>query len=230
MPNNSSTGGYLTPFGTSGELNDAAFTDFLQAVVVGVTGLPATMVRPRWQPDPPNWNPSPQTDWAAIGVVSRRPDKIAAVAHRTAAGQLTQDGFDEVYRQEIIEILCSFYGPDSETNAELLSMGLQVYQNLEQMELSGIGFVEVDDMVSLGEFIHDRYLYRVDLGFKLRRAQIYQYPVLNVLSAQFAVNSDVGLPASPATVTFRTVLNGPLFTWDITGAEFMTGWDTGHWS
>lgn len=229
MPNTSATGGFLVPIGTSGELNDSQLADFLQALVVGVTGLPAVNVRPRWQSEPPTW-PTYGTNWAAIAVVHRRPDKFAHVTHRVTAGQQTQDGFDEVYRQEILEILCSFYGPNSETNAELLSMGLQVYQNLEQIELSGLGLIEVDDMLSLGELIHERYTYRVDLGFKLRRAQIYQYPVLNVLNAQATVNTDQGLPSLPLTVTFRTVLRGPLFTWDISGAEFLNGWDSGSWS
>lgn len=222
MSNNSSTGGFLTPTDVSGELNDAPFTDFLQSVVVGITGLPGTQVRPRWQPEPPNWSPF-GSDWASIGVTARRPDKYAANVHRSFG-----DGFDEVYRQEIVEILCSFYGPSSETNSELLSMGLQVPQNLSVMSLAGLGIVEVEDSILTGELIHERWLRRVDIGFTMRRAQIYKYPVLNLLGAQGVLTID-GMPSQPINVNFHTVLSGPLFTWDI-GFEFLGGWDSGSWS
>lgn len=218
MSNDSSTGGYLSPLSTGGELNDAALTDFLQTVVVGITGLSGSLVRPRWQEEPPN-RPGPLTDWAGVAVVARRPDKFPYTTHRL--------GFDETYRQEILEVLCTFYGPNRENNAELLSLGLQVEQNLEQMNLAGYGLVEVDDPISTADLVHEQYVLRLDLGFKLRRVQIYTYPVLEVAAAQGTVQPSTG-PNQAFNSNLHTVVKAPMFAWDLV-TEFHNGWDNGNW-
>jgi len=58
---------------TTSPLMDAALDAVFQALVVGITGLPGTLVRPRWQPVPPT-QPSVTTNWAAIGVTTNAAD------------------------------------------------------------------------------------------------------------------------------------------------------------
>ena len=41
---------FVQPSGIDGELNDGPLQDFLQSIVVGITGLPGDLVLPRWQP------------------------------------------------------------------------------------------------------------------------------------------------------------------------------------
>lgn len=214
MPNTSATGGYLSPSSINGDLNDSALADFLQTVVVGITGLDGSFVRPRWQVEPPN-KPALGTNWVGLGVHSRKPDGFP------------YERVGRLYRQEILGILCSFYGPNSEANAELLSLGFQVDQNLEAMKLQGFGLIEVDDPLSVPELVHERYVYRVDLGFRLRRVQIYDYSVLTLSGAQVDVKNEQ-LPDQTFVVNYQSVVNRPAFAFGVQ-AEFLAGWGTGNW-
>src|SRR5258708_4203476 len=111
MPD-STTGGYLLPVGAP-PLEGEALNNFLQGWIVGITGLDGTMVRPRWQAEPPNI-PTAGTAWAAIGTQVRPADEFPYVRHNGAANGGA--GQDELHQHEDIEILVSFY--DLGTNGQ----------------------------------------------------------------------------------------------------------------
>lgn len=69
----SSTGGYLLSAPVLPLPANLTFTQFLQQVFVGISGLPANLVRPRWQIDPPK-QPDINTNWLAIGSPKMTPD------------------------------------------------------------------------------------------------------------------------------------------------------------
>lgn len=174
MPD-SSTGGYLSPSSTGGDLNDASLSQFLQQVVVGIVGLPGSMVRPRWQAEPPNI-PDFGANWAAIGPGPRKRDSYS---HTQANGENVT-----VIRNRTMDILCSFYGPSAEANSELLAMGLEVAQNREVMQLAGFNLVSgAGDSTIVPVLIKQRWQYRVDVPFAIRQQQKYTYSVLDLLSA-----------------------------------------------
>jgi len=182
MPNDSSTGGYLTPSSTN-DLNDKALAQFLQQVVVGIVGLPGNLVRPRWQPEPPNI-PDFGTNWAAIGPGPRKRDPFAAVVNNPAAGNAT------VVRNRTMEILCSFYGPAAEANSELLAMGLEVPTNRGVMQLQGFNIISgAGDSTVVPFKDKGRWQYRVDIPFTVRQQQKYVYPILNLVGAQVQMNA-----------------------------------------
>ena|ERR1700726_5169632 len=181
--------GYLLPTGTNNELNDVSLYRFLQTLVVGVTGMTPANVRPRWQPNPPN-EPDFETDWAAIGIINRERDVFAAVLH-TADG--SGNGTDTVYRNHILDILSSFYGPNCESNSELFAMGLSLAQNREAMKLNGFGLVSVEETLVVPALLKERWLMGMDIHFRLRRQQIYTYVTPNVVSATGSLITDTGL-------------------------------------
>lgn len=220
MANDSSTGGYLAPTSKGGELNDQALADFLQQVVVGVVGLSGSLVRPRWQVEPPN-TPAFDVDWVALGAVDREQDVFAYVAQQNEQAV--------VYRQQILKVLCSFYGPNCESNGETLSMGFQIPQNLEVMKTNGFGFIECGGIIVVPEQIHDRWLRRCDITFRVRRVQLYTYPVHSLLGAQGTVVDDNGKLNKAINVNHLTVLNGPVFGWGLS-TEFFGGWGVGSWN
>jgi len=81
MLNDSTTGGPLLPLlPPPAPLEDDALDDFLQTLVVGLTGLPATMVSPRWQ-TPERTRPKSMVDWCAIGVTEEEPEYGFVIQH-----------------------------------------------------------------------------------------------------------------------------------------------------
>lgn len=185
----SSTGGYIAPDPATAPLEDAAFDNFLQQVVVGITGLPGPMVRPRWQPEPPNL-PDFGTNWCAIGETDVRPDTYAVVLHDGAAN--AGNGTDWLQRQEELDILASFYGPNCRSFCGLLRDGLQIPQNREALTGAGMNLVTTGAPRRVPVLIKDRWTDRIDLPFTVRRAVLRSYPVLNLLSAIGTVTIDTG--------------------------------------
>jgi hypothetical protein len=178
--------GYVSPSDTNNELNDMILRRFLQQVVVGIAGLDPTLVRPRWQPEPAN-QPDFDVDWAALGTIRRERETFAAVLHCTDD---EDTAYDTVYRNHILEILCSFYGPNSESNSEVLAMGLMLEQNRYALQVNGFGLVDVGETLVVPALLKDRWLMGMDVPFRLRRQQAYTYPSPNFESAQVILYTD----------------------------------------
>jgi len=177
MSNTSATGGYLGPASSSVPVEDDALEDFLQGVVAAITGIDGTLVRPRYQDNPPTL-PGPDITWAATGVMpDRRRDTFAVVDHDS-----TGDGADDLIRHEEIDLLCSFYGPGAGGAATELADGLQIAQNREVLIAAGMDFVGSDGPRRVPEQIKGRWLQRQDLTVTIRREVRRQYPILNLLS------------------------------------------------
>lgn len=184
MPNNSATGGYLSPAVASPPLEDADLDAQFQKAVVGITGLPGKYVRPRWQPTVPK-QPEPSVNWCAIGVTAIAPDDGAYIKHFG-----TGDGHDDYVRHEDIELACSFYGPQAQRYATYLRDGLAIPQNVEQLKLGGIAWVECEALRAAPEFINQQWVKRYDLTARFRRQVKRTYGVLNIVSANPVLISD----------------------------------------
>jgi hypothetical protein len=144
-----------------------------------------TMVRPRWQPEPPNL-PDYGTDWCATGIVRRRPLGAYPAAIRYPAGA----GYDEMQRHEEFDLLCSFYGPGADQYAANLHDGLGVWQNYAPLRLAGMAYVECREAIRLPELIKERWVDRVDKTVVVRRIIRRAYPILNLLSAEAWIITD----------------------------------------
>jgi hypothetical protein len=172
--------GYLAPKGSPdpSPLENDAWIDFLQTLVAGVTGLDGTLVRPRWQRQPPNQPPSLDTTWAAIGITSTEADWMPALIHVD-----TGDGYDAFQRMEMATLLCSFYGPQCAEYASLLRDGLSIEQNIVALRQNAVGVVEVQDFVRAPELFRNQFRDRMDVSVIFRREIRRNYPVLTLLSA-----------------------------------------------
>lgn len=202
--NTSATGGYLTPTSCNGEVNDQVLANLLQSVVAGITGIPGNLVRPRWQPDPPNI-PDTQTPdinghtitWAAIGVTDREGDVMASSHHKSGS-----DAHTSVVINEVLSVLTSFYGLAAESMAQRLRLGFQVSQNRAALRQVGFGFVSCGDPRNVPELINQRWVFRTDIPFRVRYQQKYDYAVLDIASVQGSVQGQ-GLTI-PLNVTLET--------------------------
>ncbi len=173
----SSTGGYLVASSSAPE-DDDALVDFLQSVVVGITGIAGQFVRPRWQYEPPNL-PDAMTTWAAIGITQRKSNAFPIVEHES-----TGEGTDTLVNYENFTLDTSFYGPMANSSATALRDGLAIAQNREQLFLAGMALVVVPtSLVAIPTLMKERWLYRVDMPVRFTREIRRTYPVLNLVSA-----------------------------------------------
>lgn len=196
MPNTSASGGFLTPNLTPTVLEDDALVNFFQEWVVGLTGLTPANVRPRWQAEPPNI-PADGINWAAIGIVRRSPDVFASEEHVA-----TGPGYDVLRKHEILHLICSFYGPNAETYSGTFRDGMQIAQNREILSLNRMGLVESGEPIVVPELLKEKWLYKTDLPFSIKREIIRNYAVQNVLSSQTSLVAQ----SVTATIT-ETIIN-----------------------
>ena len=177
--------GYVAPQSTNKELNDVSLRRFFQQLIVGITAMDPTKIFPRWQPEPAN-QPGFDVNWAAVGSVRRERETFAAVLHYTPPTSFKKST-DTVIRNQVLNVIASFYGPDNEANSELFTMGLDVAQNREAMFLNGFGFVDAGEPIVVPALIKMRWVPGIDVPFRVRRQQLYTYPIPNLEYAKATV-------------------------------------------
>lgn len=209
-PNDSSVAGYLRPepaFGMDLENNEVQGFDegyfdaqvppsqyglnaAIQSMIVGITGLQGSLVRLRWQPEPGNI-PSAATAWCAFGVTETEADTFASLTHLSGSDGSASDLFE---RNEILTVLCSFYGLGNNSfatyYANLLKDGLYIEQNRYAMKSANLAVVEAKRITPVPSLMKERWLYRVDLPVVLRRLVKRSYPVQNIVSASAVIKAE----------------------------------------
>jgi hypothetical protein len=190
MANDSSSGGYLLPGPAPAPLEGSDLLDFIQAWIVGITGIDPTMARPRWQSEPPDI-PDSGVAWMSFGITARPSDTYPYVAHGPTG--------DTLQRHETLEVLCSFYDTGitglADMYSGLLRDGSAIAQNREALGRAGFALVGVGEIDAVPVIIKSLWEYRVDLAVTLRRQIDRLYPIDDVLSSTAVLRTDDGQPA-----------------------------------
>lgn len=190
--NTSATGGYLAPKPAPAPvpLDDPELTRVIQQMVVGITGLSGTLVRPRWQPVPPA-QPEATVDWCAVGISHVEGDFDAVITH--SPGSLGGQGESTLTRNEALEILCSFYGPRRYGYASLLRDGLALSQNRAVLRSVGIVLGFLGGIRPAPAFINQQWVAKADMPITLRREVRRVYPVLTFTRLPAEAVTDSGI-------------------------------------
>lgn len=175
---------YLAPKTTNPFPNGLTLTQFLQMVLVGITGFPGDHVRPNWQVEPPT-NPPVNVNWLAFGVDIASPDANAYLA--TDPGDNLKSNMQ---RHETIEVGCAIYGPEALETYGVLRDGFQVPQNRYALFDNSMGFVEILPARKVPERINELWYNRVQASIILRREIERSYGVPTIVSASGVIYTD----------------------------------------
>lgn len=165
MSNTSATGGYLRQ--VTGPLEGQALLDVFQALIVGITGLTGSLVRPAYQANPPDW-PAIGTDWCAF-YISDSDQDYSAKQMEQADAQTT------LHEDEKISLGVVFYGPNAHGYAGQLKTGLQIAQNREAIAAAGVVWNDASPVKAAYELINNQYYsgFRVTLNFTRENERVY---------------------------------------------------------
>ena len=200
----SSTGGFLASASPPPD-EDALLDNLLQALVVGVVGLPGVMVRPRWQESPPPM-PDANVSWAAIGVVDEDPEFNISLMHAASAAGFP-NGLSTSYDNDIVSVLATFYGPSARGLAKRLRTGLMIPQNRELLYATGLQLMEIPGKtLFVPEIVNQITLRRADITLRFRRRTTLNWAILNIVQMVGSIVSDAG----PGTVLLTPHSLNPL--------------------
>jgi hypothetical protein len=174
-PSTSATGGFVTPSTTVLLPRNLTFTQFIQVLLVGISGFPGALVRPEWQINPPK-RPDIFENWLAFGTAESIPTINSYLG-------LNSDGKFVSQRHEEFVVKCAIYGPASLDNYRFIRDGFQIPQNVDAMTAASMGLVEVGKAIHLPELIDERWYDRWDFFISMRYETQRTYPVLTLLSA-----------------------------------------------
>ena len=181
MPNTSATGGFLTQ--VSGPIEGLDLRRFIGTLLVGVSGLNTSLVRPMWQKNPPPI-PDIDTNWLAFGITGRRADNDPYQVEKADGSGSTMS------RHEELDIQLIFYGPDCLQKAGELRDGFELTQNTESLLLAGMAFIDMSDVVHAPELVNQRFFDRADATLVIRREVRREYRVLNFVSAYGEIHAN----------------------------------------
>lgn len=162
--------------------------DLLTALVAATTSLAPSLVRPRWQPTPPEQPPA-GTPWAAVGVTRRTGQGYTHQVMSTLPGTATEALL--VRRWAAFEALVSFYGPNGDDLAELFRDSVQLNQNLAGLYLYGVKVTGVGDVQAVPDLVNLQWIDHQDVPFDLVREFDRYYPVRSILQGIVTVTADV---------------------------------------
>jgi hypothetical protein len=180
--------GYLLPNTPPPPVEGDPWMNVLHDVVMYSTGLDGSMIRPRWQQQPPN-TPEPGTNWCAFGMNTSSSDWQPVFFH-VADDPNEPDGYDLFQRMETFQVLFSFYGPSSTPMATAFRDGLFIDQNAAELRSVFCAVVEVQDLALIGEIYRQQWRDRTDVPVILRREIRRIYPVRTLLRSTGTITAN----------------------------------------
>ncbi|WP_410523987.1 phage neck terminator protein [Raoultella ornithinolytica] len=179
MSNDSTTPGYLTPT-ENGPAYDEELERLLSRWIRGVTGLDKNVVYPRWT-DPQIQIPKNGTTWCAFGITGIQEDFNPAYRQGEESA--------EQWSHETVSLILCFYGPQGLATATRFRDGLLVPQNNDELNRSGLTFLQMGRIFNLPELINNQWVRRYDISVDLRRKITRTYNIASVIDGSVTITT-----------------------------------------
>lgn len=166
---------YVLPTKTIQPPNGLTLEQFLQTVIVGISGLPGQMVRPKWQVAPPK-QPDLNANWIGMGIDASTPNANAYLKEDDSGTSFISQ------RIERLDIGLSIYGPNALHIYGLIRDGFQIPNNLFQFFNAGMGFIEVTAGQHVPDLVNERFINRVVTTVSIVRMVQRFYGVPSIVS------------------------------------------------
>lgn len=152
--------------------NRLNLTQFIQTVLVGISGLPGPMVREKWQAEDPK-QPDLCVNWLSFGIENANPDANASLT-------TDENGVTTSQRHEELEVSCDFYGPEALAFYGIVRDGFQLPQNRYALSNALMAFVNITSARRVPDLINERFVNRRVTTVNLRREiqRLYPIPIL----------------------------------------------------
>jgi hypothetical protein len=177
---------YLAPNVPGPDYGDP-LDDLFHDAIQGITGIAAELIRPRWQPEPPN-QPDFSTNWVSFGIMTLATDLNAFIRHDPLAnGGLGGDVYETT---EKIKVLHSFYGPGGMGLLARYRDGLKIAQNREALLAAKVKLTEVGDPSNLPVLLKEKWVTRVDVSVFFVRHIERVYAVPSVIGGSIGIDNE----------------------------------------
>ena len=157
--------------------------NFFHNWIQGIVGLPGQLIRPFWQAEPPNL-PGAGINWMAFGIQSKVGDTFAVETPNS------DTDLGSIVRHEVLNLITSFYGPDADSYASMLREGMSVTQNREPLDLFSMGLISCGQIVAMPELLKEKWVYRADLKFSIKRRILINYNIPTILTAAYSLDNE----------------------------------------
>lgn len=174
------TTAYVLPTSTQALPNNLTLIQFIQSILVGVSGIAGEFVRPRWQPDPAK-QPALTKDWIAFSITNLKKDFNAYI------------DTTKFIRHEDLEIMCAVYGPNCQSIAEQILDGLQIPQNREALTAAGLGITAATDAMHMPDIVNERWIDKYEISIFMKREVNRAYSIGEIASAEGVIEAQAAV-------------------------------------
>lgn len=173
MSNDSSTGGYLVQ-SESALPGGLTLLQYIQQVIVGLTGFAGNKVRPKWQKNPTKFDATPEDNFCTFGVITEEADYDAYTVVNEAGT------FSTMKVREDVSVTCSFYGTDAQMNASKLRDAFKISQNRDKLREAQMNYIGVSAVAYVPEIHGQVWFPRADITIILTRTIDKNFAVLSL--------------------------------------------------
>lgn len=166
---------YLRPT-TSSQQDDTELEHTLVRWAQGVSGLPLEHVLLQWSAAEQSDPILATEDSCSIGILTFQANDNPAFVNQT-------DDSVQLWRNELIEVMISFFGPNGQGFATQFRDGAAIAQNQAVLNQAGLTFSALGAIVSAHELKNNQWVRRYNQHLTLQRKVIREYRRHSILEA-----------------------------------------------